>query len=51
MGVFLQSPQDQAVWIWLVLPLRFRMVIMDVIEDVTNQSTVLSTVGHFSHEV
>ncbi len=35
----------------LVLPLRFRMVIIDVIEDVTNQSTALSTVGHFSHEV
>ncbi len=35
----------------LVLPLRFRMVIIDVIEDVANQSTVLSTVGHLSHEV
>ncbi len=36
---------------WLVLPLRFRMVIINVIEDVTNQSTMFSTVGHFSHEV
>jgi hypothetical protein len=36
---------------WLVLLLRFRMVIINVIEDVTNQSMVLSTVGHFSHEV
>jgi hypothetical protein len=35
----------------LVLPLRFRMVIIDVIEDVTNQFTTLSIVGHFSHEV
>jgi hypothetical protein len=35
----------------LVLPLRFRMVIIDVIKDVTNQSMALSTVGHFSHEV
>ncbi len=36
---------------WLVLPLRFRMVIIDVIEDVANQFTVLSAVGHFGHEV
>ncbi len=35
----------------LVFPLKFRMVIIDVIEDVGNQSTALSTVGHFSHEV
>ena len=35
--------------VWLVLPLRFRMVIIDVIEDVTNQFMALSTVGHFGH--
>ena len=35
----------------LVLPLRFRMVIIDVIKDVTNQSMALSAVSHFSHEV
>ncbi len=34
---------------WLVLPLRFRMVIIDVIENATNQFTALSTVGHFGH--
>ena len=35
----------------LVLPLRFRMIIIDVIKDVTNQSTAFSTVDYFSHEV
>ena len=35
----------------LVLPLRFRMILIDVREDVTNQSTAFSTVDYFSHEV
>jgi hypothetical protein len=29
----------------------FRMVIIDVIKDVTNQSTAFTTAGHFGHKV
>ncbi len=51
LGIFCQSPQDQAgkEIPWLVLSLS--LVVIDVIKDITNKSALHGAAGHFSQEV
>jgi hypothetical protein len=50
MGGFFQSPQDWLVWIGWSCP-NFRMVIIDVIKNVTNLLMAFTTASHLCHEV
>ncbi len=51
LGIFCQSPQDQAGKEIPRLVLSLSLVVIDVIKDITNKPASLGAAGHFVQEV